>query len=90
MADKVKVTSLLNETFNKVSSNLQTGTCNTIDGNFNSLQTLFQTDCTFEFKEIKFEFIRNELRNIDCKKAVGMDGLHPKLLNYMRISLGNH
>ena len=79
ITDKVKVASLLNETFNNVSSNIQTGTCfSIVDDNFNSLQTLSQTNFSFEFQEIKSEFVRNELRNIDCKKAIGMDGLYPK------------
>ena len=40
----------------------------------------------FNFKEITTDFVKNELLDIDCKKAVGLDGLHPKLVkNWSRV-----
>ena len=69
----------LNEAFNNVSERL--GDSNrSRSTDVNSMNTLSNTDKQFKFQEVTVEFVKNKLLNIDCRKAVGIDGLHPKLL----------
>ena len=79
ITDVNKIVNTLNEEFNNVSLRLQSNT-QSRNSDVNSMKSLPNNVRDFKFKEISNEFVRNELRNIDCKKAVGLDGLHPKLL----------
>ena len=78
VTDNSVIANKLNEAFNNVSERLGNNICNNSD--VNSMGTLFRKDTQFRFKDVTVEFVRKELLNIDCKKAVGLDGLHPKLL----------
>ena len=83
ITDSSKIVNILNETFNDVSERLKDSTstrnsdCNP---DVNTMNTLFKSNKEFKFKEIPVDFVKSELLSIDCKKATGMDGLHPKLL----------
>ena len=79
ITDAEEIASKLNVAFNEVSNRLNEGAPPSVR-DINALDTLCQIDKEFKFKEISVEFVRNELENINCKKAVGVDGLHPKLL----------
>ena len=79
ITDSLKIVNTLNEAFNNVSERLGDSNRSRIT-DVNSMNTLSNTDKQFKFQEVTVEFVKNELLNIDCKKAVGIDGLHPKLL----------
>ena len=79
ISDSKKIVDLLNEEFNNVSERLQKDTQSS-NSDVNSMNTLPMMAKDFNFKEITTDFVKNELLDIDCKKAVGLDGLHPKLL----------
>ena len=75
----LKIVNTLTEAFNNVSECL--GDSNrSRSSDVNSMNTLSNTDKQFKFQAVTVEFVKNELLNICCKKAVGIDGLHPKLL----------
>ena len=79
ITDSLQIVNALNEAFNNVSERLGNNTqARSLD--VNSLKTLSNTDKEFKFKEITVQFVKNEILNINCKKAVGIDGLHSKLL----------
>ena len=78
ITDTEKIVNTLNEEFNNVSERLKTHSSCNLD--VNAMKTLPSNVKDFKFMEISDEFVKEELRNIDCKKAVGLDGLHPKLL----------
>ena len=75
-----QIADVLNKAFNEVGLRLQTLSGNTSEGKLNSLQTLYMPVCEFKLWPIKEEYVLKELLRIDCKKAVGVDGIHNKLL----------
>ena len=75
----VQIADTLNEAFNNISNQLNNGSVADV-ANINAMNTLRKTNNEFKFKDISLEFVKNELHNMNCKKAVGVDGLHPKLL----------
>ena len=76
-----QIAAVLNKTFNEVGLRLQTPSSNTSEGELNCLQTLSLPACEFKLCPIKEEYVLKELLSIDCSKAVGVDGIHPKLQN---------
>ena len=79
ITDNAQIADTLNEAFNNISNQLKNGSVADV-ANINAMNTLRETYKEFKFKDISLEFVKNELHNINCKKAVGVDGLHPKLL----------
>ena len=75
-----QIADVLNKVFNEVGLRLHTPSGNTSEGELNSLQTLSMPTCEFKLCPIKEEYVLKELLSIDCSKAVGVDGIHPKLL----------
>ena len=76
--DSKKIVDLMNEEFSKVSERLHK-----YNSDVNSMNILPMMANDFNFKEIKTHFVKNELLDIDCKQAVGLDGFHPKVLKKM-------
>ena len=75
-----QIDDVLNKAFNEVGLRLQTPSGNTSEGELNSLQTLSMPASEFKLCPIKEEYVLKELYCSDCSKAVGVDGIHPKLL----------
>ena len=75
-----QIADVLNKAFNEVGLRLQSPSGNTSEGELNSLQTLSLPACEFKLCPIKEEYVLKELLSIDCSKAVGVDGIHHKLL----------
>ena len=79
ITDNVQIADTLNEAFNNISNQLNNGSVPDA-ANINAMNTLPENKTEFKFKDISLEFVKKELDTINCKKAIGIDGLHPKLL----------
>ena len=75
-----QIADVLNKAVNEVGLRLQTPSGNTSEGELNSLHTLSLPACELNLCPIKEEYVLKELLRIDCSKALGVDGIHPKLL----------
>ena len=83
-----QIADVLNKAFNEVGFlRLQTPSCNISQDSLNSLQTLSVCECEFKLSDIKKDYVLQQLQNIDCKKAVGVDGIHPRFLKLAAIHI---
>ena len=76
VSDRQEVANAFNTNFNNILDTMKNidHTCNA------DCSRIVENDERFSFEEVSVEFVRKELKSINCNKAVGIDKLHPKLL----------